>query len=44
MGFIDSCEIWKKAENEIFSSVGVKLSDELCNITETMTTTEVTKF
>jgi mannitol-1-/sugar-/sorbitol-6-/2-deoxyglucose-6-phosphatase len=41
---IDSEQIWKKAEKEIFSSVGVKLSDELCKVTETMTTTEVTNF
>lgn len=41
---IDSEEIWKRAENEIFSSVGVKLSDELCKITEAMTTSEVTSF
>ncbi len=41
---IDSEEIWKRAENEVFSSVGVKLSDELCKITEAMTTSEVTSF
>ncbi len=41
---IDSEEIWKRAENEIFSSVGVKLTDELCKMTETMTTREVTNF
>lgn len=41
---IDSCNLWKKAEYEVFSSVGVKLSDEQCKITETMTTTEVTRF
>lgn len=41
---IDSEEIWKRAENEVFSSVGVKLSEELCKVTETMTTGEVTNF
>lgn len=41
---IDSEKIWKKAENEVFSSVGVKLSDEFCKITEAMTTSEVTNF
>lgn len=41
---IDSCNLWKQAEYEIFSSVGVKLSDELCEITENMTTREVTRF
>lgn len=41
---IDSEGIWKRAEKEVFSSVGVKLSDDLCKITETMTTAEVTNF
>jgi sugar-phosphatase len=41
---IDSETIWKRAEREVFTSVGVKLSDELCKITESMTTSEVTKF
>lgn len=41
---IDSEHLWKRAEKEVFSSVGVKLSDELCKITEMMTTTEVTEF
>lgn len=41
---IDSEQIWKRAEREVFSSVGVKLSEELCKITETLTTTEVTEF
>lgn len=41
---IDSCNLWKRAEHEVFSSVGVKLTDELCKMTETMTTTEVTRF
>lgn len=41
---IDSTEIWKRAEREVFSSVGVQLSDELCKITEAMTTAEVTQF
>ncbi len=41
---IDSCNLWKQAEYEVFSSVGVKLSDELCKVTENMTTSEVTRF
>ncbi len=41
---IDSAWIWKRAEEEVFSSVGVKLSKELCRLTEAMTTAEVTKF
>lgn len=41
---IDSEALWKRAEYEVFSSVGVQLSDELCKLTESMTTSEVTKF
>lgn len=41
---IDSEALWKQAEKEVFTAVGVKLSDELCRITECMTTAEVTKF
>lgn len=41
---IDSEELWKRAENEVFSSVGVKLTDEFCKRTEAMTTKEVTNF
>jgi sugar-phosphatase len=41
---IDSEELWKRAENEIFSSVGVQLTDEFCKVTEAMTTREVTNF
>jgi len=41
---IDSEPFWKKAEKEVFSSVGVKVSDELSKITESMTTSEVTRF
>lgn len=41
---IDSEEIWKRAEKEVFTSVGVKLSDDLCRLTEAMTTAEVTRF
>ncbi|QGY45702.1 hexitol phosphatase HxpB [Maribellus comscasis] len=41
---IDSEEIWKRAEKEVFSSIGVKLSEELCSVTQSMTTTEVTNF
>ena len=41
---IDSEELWTRAENAVFSSVGVKLTDELCQLTKTMTTREVTDF
>jgi sugar-phosphatase len=41
---IDSEDMWKQAEKEVFTAVGVELSDELCCITECMTTAEVTKF
>jgi sugar-phosphatase len=41
---IDSEALWKQAEKEVFTAVGVELSEELCRITECMTTAEVTKF
>jgi sugar-phosphatase len=41
---IDSEPFWKKAEKKVFSSVGVTVSNELSKITESMTTSEVTRF
>lgn len=41
---IDSEPFWKKAEKEVFSSVGAKVSDELSKITKSMTTCDVTRF
>ncbi len=41
---IDSECLWKQAEQEVFSSLGVQLTDEYCTITQTMTTAEVTRF
>ena len=41
---IDSEGLWSKAEKEVFSSVGVKLTERLCQQTASMTTAEVTKF
>ncbi len=41
---IDSEPLWSRAEKEVFSSVGVKLTDELCRQTAAMTTREVTSF
>lgn len=41
---VDSECLWKQAEQEVFSSLGVQLTDEYCTITQTMTTAEVTRF
>lgn len=41
---IDSEGFWKQAEHEIFTSLGVTVTDEYSKITQSMTTTEVTKF
>ncbi|PHQ26428.1 HAD family hydrolase [Marinobacter guineae] len=41
---IDSEPFWTKAEKMVFSSVGVELSDSLCEKTASMTTREVTEF
>lgn len=41
---IDSEHLWQKAEFEIFSSLGVIVTDDLAAITKTMTTKEVTEF
>jgi HAD superfamily hydrolase (TIGR01509 family) len=41
---IDSEGLWKQAEKEVFSSLGVQLTEEHCAITQSMTTTEVTQF
>ncbi len=41
---VDSEPLWQKAEREVFSSLGVEVSDELCQITKSMTTSEVAKF
>lgn len=41
---IDSEPFWKEAEKEIFSSVGVQVSEQLADKTATMTTSEVTNF
>ena len=41
---IDSERLWKQAENEVFTSLGVKVTDEYSKLTESMTTSEVTKF
>jgi sugar-phosphatase len=41
---IDSDKYWKQAEYEVFSSLGVKITKEDSKKTESMTTSDVTKF
>ncbi len=41
---IDSEPFWKEAEKQVFSSVGVKVTHELSQVTAGMTTAEVTQF
>ncbi len=41
---IDSERLWKQAEKEVFSSLGVNVTDESSEITKSMTTSDVTKF
>lgn len=41
---IDSEPLWKKAEAEVFGSLGVTLTEELTKQTASMTTKEVTEF
>lgn len=41
---INSEPLWKKAEKEVFGSVGVEITEELSKVTASMTTTEVTRF
>lgn len=41
---IDSERLWKQAEWEVFSSLGVTVSEEHSLLTQTMTTREVTQF
>lgn len=41
---IDSEKLWQQAEKEIFSSVGVTVTDEHSALTKSMTTSEVTKY
>ncbi len=41
---IDSEPLWKQAEQQVFSSVGVEVEPELAKMTAAMTTTEVTNF
>ncbi|PCJ29372.1 MAG: HAD family hydrolase [Gammaproteobacteria bacterium] len=41
---IDSEPLWKEAEKQVFSDIGVTVTAELADQTASMTTSEVTKF
>ena len=41
---IETSKMWKAAEMEVFSSLGVEVSETLSQLTESMTTTRVTEF
>lgn len=41
---IDSEKFWRQAESEVFTSLGVCVTDELSDLTKSMTPSEVTKF
>ncbi len=41
---IDSEALWKKAENEVFTSLGVRVTEKYAELTKSMTTSEATKF
>ena len=41
---IDSEKYWKQAEYEVFTSLGVKVTEAYSEMTKSMTTSEVTKF
>ena len=41
---IDTEKIWKQAEKEIFSSLGVEVTEENAKLTESMTTSQVAQF
>lgn len=41
---VDTEGFWKIAEEDVFSSLGVKLDPQSCELTKTMTTKEVTNF
>ncbi|MBN2597188.1 hexitol phosphatase HxpB [Labilibaculum sp.] len=41
---IDSERLWKQAEKEVFTSLGVKVTDEYSKQTKSMTTSDVTQF
>lgn len=41
---VDSENLWKQAEYEVFTSLGVIVTEEHSQVTKSMTTSEVTKF
>ncbi|TKG87410.1 hexitol phosphatase HxpB [Puteibacter caeruleilacunae] len=41
---VNSEDYWKRAEKEVFATVGVKVTEELSEFTAKMTTEEVTEF
>ncbi len=41
---VDTEKYWKQAEYEVFTSLGVKVTDNYSEMTKSMTTSEVTKF
>lgn len=41
---IDSEKIWKQAEKEIFSALGVQVTEEHSRVTKSMTTSEVAQY
>jgi len=41
---IDSEALWKQAENEVFTSLGVEVTEKYTEMTKSMTTSEATKF
>lgn len=41
---VDSEKLWNQAEKEVFSSLGVNVTDEDSEVTKSMTTTEVSEF
>jgi len=41
---VDSEGLWQQAERKVFSSLGVSMSAEACELTKTMTTAEVTQY
>ena len=41
---VDSEPFWQKAEKEVFTSLGIEMTEELCKVTQRMTTDEVTRF
>ena len=41
---VDSESLWKRAEKDVFTSLGVDVTDEYSEMTKSMTTSDVTRF